>query len=270
VPSSDPRYTVGQLVTLDGLGIELPPAVTKAIRAFHAAEQLRVPAPPRPGLLVQQAMAAEADRLAREAASSPSPALDLSDLSAIGTARVAEQEAADRQALAQQLRDAAALVLAEAVAQSRGELVASLQQKHQAIVTDLCKRARRLPPGADETSALETGGQHRADWLACRDHVAGLAQLRTALRLVDSHPPPELNDGIAFATAWERSGKLAAAWLAPAGTTVYGPLGSLPFWLGAGREPGFEWWLPTSGEQRERIGALRAARQAQRLQAAAR
>ena len=68
MPSTDPRYTVGRLVTLDSLGIPLPAAVGRAIAAFTAAEALRVPAPPRPGVLVRQAMTGEADRLAPEAA----------------------------------------------------------------------------------------------------------------------------------------------------------------------------------------------------------
>jgi hypothetical protein len=267
---TDPRYTVGQLATLDGIGIELPPAVTRAIAAFGAAEQIRVPAPPRPGVLARQAMTVEADRLAREAAASPTPSFDVTDVSVITEARAEEQRIIDRQAFAGEVRNAAALVLAEAVAQTRGEVIASIQARHAKVTADLCKRASRLPPGADETSALEHGGQHRADYLAVRDHVAGLAQLRGALRLVDSHPPPEPVDGLSFCSGWEQTGKLAETWLAPIGATTFGPLGSLEFWLGAGREPGYEWWLPTSAEQTARIAELHAARHAQRLQAAAR
>jgi hypothetical protein len=262
----DPRYT--QLAMLDGLGIELPPAVTGAIRAFTAAGALRVPAPPRPGVLVRQAVTAEADRLARKAAESARPSFDLGDVSAITAARAAEQAAADRQALAAEVRDAAALVLAGAVAGNRADLIAAIQAKHGALAADLVKRARRLPPGASETSALEAGGQHRADFLACRDHAAGLARLRDGLRLVDDRPPPEPDDGVAFCSAWEQTGKLAAAWLAREGTTVYGPLGSLEFWLSAAREDGdraYQWWLPTSAQQSARIAALRTERHAQQV-----
>jgi hypothetical protein len=266
MPHIDPRYTVGQLAALADLGIELPPAVTNAITAFGAAEQIRTPAPPRPGVLVRQAMTAEADRLARDAAASPTPSFDVTDVSAITAARAEEQAIIDRQAFAAEVRDAAALVLAEAVTQARDEVTASIQHKHQAIVTDLVKRARRLPPGADDQTALEAGGQHRADYLTVRDHVAELARLRTALRSVDSHPPPEPVDGIAICSHWERSGALARSWLAPSGTSTHGDLGSIEFWLSAGREPGYEWWCPTSAEQANRIAELRADRQAQRLQ----
>jgi hypothetical protein len=87
---------------------------------------------------------------------------------------------------------------------------------------------------------------------------------------VDHGTPPAPDDGIAITTGWERSGALAATWLAPTGTTTHGDLGSLPFWLSAAREQGFDWWLPTAAEQHARIGELRGARQAQRLQAATR
>jgi hypothetical protein len=268
MPRTDPRYTTGRLTALADLGIPLPPGVKQAIGAFAAAEALRVPAPPRPGVLAREAMTGEADRLARQAAATARPTFDLADLSAIADARRQEQEAADRQALGVEVRDAAALVLGEAVAQSRADLIAAIQGKHHAIVADLCKRARRLPPGADDQSALEAGGQHRADYLAVRDHVAELARLREALRLVDSHPPPEPDDGLSFCSGWEKTGKLAATWLAATSTTTFGALGSLEFWLGAGREPGYEWWLPTAAEQSARLAELRAARQAQRLAAA--
>jgi hypothetical protein len=269
MPSTDPRYTTGRLVALADLGIGLPAEVSRAIAAFTAAEQLQVPAPSRPGVLVRQAMTGEADRLARKAAEADRPSFDLRDaVSAITAARAAEQEAIDRQALAQELRDAAAVVLGQAVAQHRGEVVTAIQAKHQAIVADLCKRAKRLPPGADEQTALEAGGQHRADFLAVRDAVAELSRLRQSMRLADHGTPPVPDDGTAITTGWERSGALAATWLAPSGTTVHGDLGSLPFWLSAAREQGFEWWLPSAAEQRARIGELRGARQAQRLAAA--
>jgi hypothetical protein len=69
-------------------------------------------------------------------------------------------------------------------------VIAAIQARHQSVVADLCKRARRLPPGADDRSALEQGGQHRADYLAARDHVAELARLREGLRLADDGTPP--------------------------------------------------------------------------------
>jgi hypothetical protein len=108
MPSTDPRYTAGRLTMLADLGIPLPAKVTQAITAFAAAEQIRVPAPPRPGILTRDAAIAEADRLARQAAATARPAFNLNDVSVITEARAEEQAAADRQALAQDVRDAAA------------------------------------------------------------------------------------------------------------------------------------------------------------------
>jgi hypothetical protein len=267
MPSTDPQYVSGKLTALLGL-IALPAEVSRAIGAFTAAAQLRVPAPPPPTALIRRATIREADRLAREAAVADQPAFVL-DVSAITDARAQEQQATDRQALAQQVRDAAAVVLAEAVARSRGELIAAIQAKHEAIVTDLRKRARRLPPGADEQFALERGGQYRADYLAARDAVAELDRLRDALRLVDSHPPPEPVDGIAICSVWERTGLLAETWLAHDAISTYGPIdGGLSWWLSIARVDSYDLWLPTAAQQEARIAEIRADRHTQRVQAA--
>jgi hypothetical protein len=267
MPSTDPRYTTGKLVALADLNIPLPPGVSRAVAAFGAAEQIRVPAPPRPGVLARQAMAAQADRLARQAAATARPSFDLGDVSPVIEARAEEQAAADRQALAQEVRDAAALVLAEAVAEHAGEVIAAIQARHAEVVDGLCKRARRLPPGADEQTALEAGGQHRADFLAARDDVAELARLKDALRLADDGVPPDPDDGMSVCSGWERSGALAATWMAPIGATTHGAIGSLEFWLSAAREPAYQFWLPTAAEQTARIAELHADRQARRLAA---
>jgi hypothetical protein len=263
-----PQYTTGKLVRLAQLGIDLPPAVTRAIAAVTAAQALRVPPPPPPGLPARQALTGVAAGLARTAAESDHPTFDLGDVSAITAARVAEQEATDRQALAAEVRDAAARMLGETVAGHRGEVTAAIQGRHQAAVTELVKRASRLPAGASEVTALNAGGQHRADWIACRDLVTELDRLRQALRLVDG-PPADPEDGLSFCAGWERSGELAKTWLAPAGTTTHGALSSLEFWLSAGREQTYEFWLPTAAEQAARIAELRAGRHVQRVQASA-
>ena len=131
MPSTDPRYTVGKLAMLDGLGIELPPAVTRAISAFAAAEQIQVPAPPRPGILTRQAAITEADRLARQAAESPRPSFDLGDVSAVTDARAEEQAAADRQVLAVEVRDAAARLLGAVVAENAGQVIGAWANAQQ-------------------------------------------------------------------------------------------------------------------------------------------
>jgi hypothetical protein len=117
-------------------------------------------------------------------------------------------------------------------------------------------------------SALETGGQHRADWIACRDLAAELDRLRNALRGVDG-PPPEPVDGLSFCSGWEQTGKLAETWLAPAGVTTHGPLGSLEWWLSAARVDGYQFWLPTAAEQAARIAELHASRHVQKVRASA-
>jgi hypothetical protein len=190
-------------------------------------------------------------------------------VSPVTRARQDDQDDTDRAALARELRSAAAVVLCQVLSGENGQqVIGAIQARHADVADGLCKRARRLPPGADERSALETGGQHRADWLAVRDAVAILHRLREAIRLVDPGVPPAPDDGLSMCVGWERSGRLAQTWLAPIGATTFGPIGSLEFWLGAGREQGFEWWLPAAAEQAARLAELRADRHARRLQAA--
>jgi hypothetical protein len=263
------EFRAGTLAALPQLDIVVPAAIRTAIAGYQAVMALPVPAPPNHGA-DRRAITALADELARDVLTGQRPAappLPL-DVTAITRARQDDQDAIDRAALARELRSAAAVVLCQVFdGENAQQVIGAIQAKHQTVAADVSKRARRLPPGADERSALETGGQHRADWLACRDHVAFLARLREALRLVDDGTPPEPVDGLSFCSGWERSGKLAGAWLAPIGATTFGPLGSLEFWLAAGREQGFEWWLPAAAEQSARLAELRHDRQAQRLAA---
>jgi hypothetical protein len=265
------EYRAGKLAGLAQLDLALPASARAAITGYEAVLALPVPAPPYPGA-DRRAITALADELARDALTGKRPAAPPQplDVSAVSRARQDDQAALDRAALARELRAAAAVVLCQAFAGETGQqVIGAIQARHADVVDGLVKRARRLPPGASEQTALETGGQHRADWLAARDAVAELDRLREALRLADPGTPPDPDDGIAITTGWERTGALARAWLAPAGTTTHGDLGTLEFWLSAAREDGYEYWLPAAAEQAARIAELRAARQAQRLQAAA-
>jgi hypothetical protein len=265
------EYRAGEIAALAQLDVALPAAVRAAITGYEAVMALPVPAPP-PGGADRRAIIALADELARDAITGSRPAAPPQplDVSPVTRARQDDQDALDRAALARELRAAAAVVLCQVAGGGNGqELIAAIQARHEAVVADLVKRARRLPAGADEQSALEQGGQHRSDWLACRDAVAELARLRQGLRLVDDGTPPDPDDGLSICGGWEQTGKLAGTWLAPSGVTTHGALGSLPFWLNASREPAYRFWLPTAGEQAARLAELRAARQAQRLQAAA-
>jgi hypothetical protein len=265
------EYRAGKLAELARLDLALPATVRAAITGYENIMALPVPAAPHPGA-DRRAITALADELARDALTGKRPAVPPVplDVTAISRARQDDQDDVDRAALARELRAAAAAVLIQVFSGENGQqVIGAIQARHADLVDGLVKRARRLPPGADETSALEAGGQHRADFLACRDAVAELARLREAIRLVDHGTPPGLDDGLSFCSGWERSGKLAGVWLAPTGTTMHGDLGSLTFWLDAAREPGYEWWLPTAAEQKARIAEVRADRQEKRARAAA-
>jgi hypothetical protein len=264
------EFQAGKLAALPQLDLALPAAARAAITGYETVMALPAPAPPRPGA-DRRAIAALADELARDALTGQRPAAPPQplDVTPVTRARQDEQDAIDRAALARELRSAAAVVLCQVLSGENGQqAIAAIQAKHEAVVGDLVKRARRLPPGASEQTALETGGQHRADFLAARDAVANLVQLREAIRLVDQGVPPEPDDGQAICSGFEQTGKLAETWLAPSGTTQHGDLGSLPFWLSAAREPAYRFWLPTAAQQAARLGELRADRQAQRLAAA--
>jgi hypothetical protein len=263
------EHRAGTLATLAQAGIALPATVRAAITGYEAIMALPVPAPPYVGA-DRSAIAALADELARDALTGKRPAAPPQplDVTPVSRARQEDQAALDRAALARELRSAAAVVLCQVFGGANGQqVIAAIQARHADVVDGLVKRARRLPPGADEQTALETGGQHRTDWLGCRDAVTVLTRLREALRLVDPGVPPEPVDGLSFCSGWERSGRLAGTWLAPVGATTFGLLGSLEFWLAAGREQGFEWWLPSAAEQAARLAELRHDRQTQRLAA---
>jgi hypothetical protein len=263
------EYRAGKLAGLAQLDLALPATVRAAITGYEAVMALPVPAPPHPGA-DRRAITALADELARDALTGKRPATvpQPLDVSPVTRARQADQDDHDRAALARELRAAAAAVLCQVFSGENGQqVIGAIQARHADVVDGLVKRARRLPPGADEASALETGGAHRADYLAARDAVADLARLREAIRLADHGTPPAPDDGLSLCSGWEQTGKLAATWLAPAGVTEHGPIGTLEFYLSAARDPDLRWWLPTAAEQRARIGELRGARQAQRLAA---
>jgi hypothetical protein len=263
------EFRAERLAELAQFDLALPATIRTAINGYLGVMALPVPVAPYPGA-DRRVITDLADRLARDALTGKRPAAPPVplDVTAVSRARQADQDDQDRAVLARELRAAAAVVLVQVFSGENGQqVIGAIQARHADVVDGLVKRARRLPPGADEQTALETGGQHRTDWLACRDAVAELARLREAIRLVDHGTPPGLDDGLAFCSGWEQTGALARTWLAPTGTTTHGDLGSLPFWLSAAREDGYRFWLPTFGEQSARIGELRADRQAQRMAA---
>jgi hypothetical protein len=263
------EYRAEKLAALARLDLTLPAPVRAAIGGYEAVMALPVPAPPFRGA-DRRAITALADELARDAIIGKHPARPPQplDVTPIRQARQDDQDAHDRAALARELRAASAVVLCQVFGGDIGQqVIEALQARHAEVIDGLCKRARRLPPGADEQTALQAGGQVRLDYLAAVDAVATLAELRTALRLVDPGTPPEPDDGMAACSHWEQTGKLAQTWMAPTGDTTHGTPGTLSWWLSVARQDGYVLWLPTAAEQAARLAELRHDRQAQRLAA---
>jgi hypothetical protein len=265
------EHRAGKLAALAQLDLALPATVRAAITGYEAVLALPVPAPPYPGA-DRRAVTALADELARDALTGKRPAAPSQplDVSPVTRARQDDQDALDRAALARELRSAAAVVLCQVFGGEDGQqVIGAIQARHAEVVDGLRRHARVLPEGADEATALERGGAIRTSFLAARDAVAELGQLRDAIRLVDDGTPPEPVDGVSICLRWEKTGRLAGTWLAPAGTTRHGDLGSLGFWISAAREPAYRLWAPTAAEQRARLAEIRAERQEQRARAAA-
>jgi len=250
-----------QLAQLAHFGqLTLPAPVTTAISGYEAV--MASPAPPMPERGAEQrAIAALADELARQAmlgkqpASPPQPL----DVTAITAARQADQDALDRVALARELREAAAAVLCQVFAGSNGQqVIGAIQARHAELMAELVRHAHLLPPGADDQAALEHGGEIRESYLAARDLAATITQLREAVRLVEDRTPFDMPDDLEITLAYERTGRLyREAWMAPISATTYGPLGSFQFWLGAAREPDWEFWLPSAAELQARAAQVR-------------
>ena len=183
------------------------------------------------------------------------------DVNPITTARDAEQAARDRTTLAAEVQAAAQELLCATVTAHEAAVVQVIQARHADMTAVLVKCAHRLPPGTDDQAALQAGGSIRTDYLAARDATATAASLREALRLAEDAASSEEPDGLTITTAYERTGALYQSWLAPTWTTTYGDPGTLEFWLNAGREPGFEWWLPDSSQLHQRLAELRTQQQ---------
>jgi hypothetical protein len=262
------EYRAQQLSGLAALDIALPAAVTAAISGYEAVMALPHPGMPERGADTR-AIAGLADELARDALTGKQPAAVPwpLDVSAISAARQADQDALDRVTLSRELRASAAAVLTQIFSGANGkQVIAAIQAKHNSVMSELIRHASSLPEGTDDQVALEQGGAVRESWLAARDLTALITTLREAVFLVEDRQPDFGADGLELCTGFERSGRLyLTAWQAPTSTTVFGPLGSLPFWLTAAREPDYEWWLPAAAELSARITSLREQMYASRL-----
>jgi hypothetical protein len=256
------RFRADQIATLAGL-VELPPPVVRALGVYEAAQQQR-PALPQPGSLVRNAMAQAAGDIARRGGR----AVAELDTSKISAAREADQIAMDQAELGREVLAAAARLAGEAADAHLGRIVAAIQAKHEEAVGELVTRARRLPPGATDATALEAGGQHREDYLRCRDLAAEAARLRDGLRTAEDVESWQVPEGWEQCLQYEQSGALSKHWLGRESTSEFGVPGTLEFWLLAARED-FKWWLPSDAQWRRRCDELRAEWHAQRVRAAA-
>jgi hypothetical protein len=256
------RGRADQIASLTGL-VELPPPVLKALGVYEAAQGPQ-PALPAPGSLVRTAMAQAAEEIARRGGR----AVAELDTSKIRAARQADQDAMDRAELGREVLGVAARLVGEAADTHRDRIVATIQARHEEATAELVTAARRLPPGANDTMMLEMGDPHRKDYLRCRDLAAEATRLREGLRTVEDVEAWGMPEGWELALQYERSGSLIGHLLAREATTTYGPIGSLPFWLAAGRED-FKWWLPADAQWRARCAEVLAERQRERVQAAA-
>jgi hypothetical protein len=264
-----PGLRAAQLADLDTLRVTLPGPVLGAIRAYRASVTVIAGRVPVAGTLTAEAASIEARRQAERAAAAARPAFTL-DPAPVTAARRREEELADAGLLAAAIRDTAAAVLAETIQARMAAVTAALQARHRDLIADLVQRAKRLPPGTDDAAALETGGQVRTDYLHCRDLAAEEDQLREALRLVEHAPLSGTPDGLTACVQYEKTGELYRNhWQAPTwDLSRFGGLASLEFWLSAGREPAFQWWLPSRRELTARVREVTAEMQARRVRAA--
>jgi hypothetical protein len=253
-----------------GLGVKLPAAVARAITGYQACQQASVPAPPQPGQAARQAIAGHAADLADAALGAGRAPAD-PDPAKVAAAREREQAALDRAAIAAEVRAAATIGLCRITDEHLRAVLAAIRAAHAEAITDLTGHARQLPPGADGDMALQQGGAIREHYLAAVDLIARAEQLREVFRFVeDAQPGGYAPDLMEMAVTYLRTPMIYDRREDTSGGTPWGPLGSIPFYLGVCREadPG-DWWLPTHGERDERAAAIHEERRVARVKAGA-
>lgn len=259
-----------QLAALPSLGLKLPVTVTRAIAAYQAAQEVRVP-PPARGRAANLALADTAINLFTSAAERGAKTITL-DPAPIARARAAEQEAIDRAALAHEVKAAAATGLCDICDRHQAALLGALRARHNTLVTGLIQHAAKLPPGVDDQVALREGGEIRESYLAARDLAAAIEQLRAAVIEVVDTPvrgggmPGLLERGLSYVKTTAISDRMTVD-----GMTPWGALGSFPFFIGAAQaitDPG-DWWLPTTAEVTDRAEQIMQERQIAKVKASA-
>jgi hypothetical protein len=261
------EYRAERLAELAQLDLALPAPARTAISGYQAVMAQALPPPPQPGA-AQRAITALADQLARDALCGKHPAappLPL-DVTPVAAARQDEEAARDRTALARELRASAAAVLCQVFYGDTGQqAIRAVQARHAETMAELCHHARQVPEGTDDQGALEAGGEVRVSYLAARDLAMLVTRLREAVQLIEDRTPAIEQDGLLLTLMFERSGRLHDTWLAPAGTSSHGALGSFGFYMSACREPAYEWWCPVTGDVEGRADELLSQRHADRV-----
>jgi hypothetical protein len=175
------------IAALPALGLKLPAAITKAIAAFEAAQEMRVPAPPAPGQPVRLALADTAIDLFAATAERGAKTITL-DPAPIARARTAEQEANDLAVLAREVKAAAATGLCGVCDEHYSAVLAALRAAYREHAAALIGHAKLIPPGTNDRAALDAGGALRTAYLAAEKAVAAIRQLQAALFEVADEP----------------------------------------------------------------------------------
>lgn len=259
------------IAALPALGLKLPAAITKAIAAFEAAQEMRVPAPPAPGQPVRLALADTAIDLFAAAAERGAKTITL-DPAPIARARTAEQEANDLAVLAREVKAAAATGLCQVCDEHYSAVLAALRAAYREHAAALIGHAKLIPPGTNDRAALDAGGALRTAYLAAEKAVAAIRQLQAALFEVADEPTPgPIPDRLEQALGFVRTPVVCDALLADGTLTWGGDLGSFDGYLGAARAvPDVdEWWLPTRREAADRADQIIEQRRAAKIKAAA-
>ncbi len=258
------------IAALPGLGLRLPAAVTKAIAAFEAAQQIVPAPPPAPGQAARLALADTAIGLFAAAAERGAKTITL-DPAPIARARAAEQEAADLAALAREVKAAAATGLCGVCDEHYNAVLAALRAAYREHAAALIGHAKLIPPGTNDRAALDAGGAVRDAYLAAEKAVAAIRQLQAALFEVAGEPtrgpiPGRLEQALAFV----RTPVVYDALLADGTVTWGGDLGSFDCYLGAARAVSdvSDWWLPTRREAADRADQIMEQRRTAKVKAA--
>jgi hypothetical protein len=247
--------------------IELPAPVLSAIRVWERVLALPVPAVPRPGSLVQEAITAQAAAVVATALKSRGNTVDPGTVQAVAEAREREQDRADERALVIAVRAAAEQQLAHVSVAHQAAIIAALRARHRQVIAELIDAAGRLPEGAlTDGQVLRLDAPVRDAYLRSADLAAEAEVLLGDVRSVDGQAPSAALEPLARCLMHVRTPVVYEHWQVD-GSTAFGPVGSLLFYraLAVAVPDPDQWWCPTLTEavalademaDRERVEAL--------------